>query len=232
MKPEGIPRLKDIQLSECEISDGRLYFQGRLYVPDNELRLLVLGLAHDLPEAGHPGKNRLYNLVSRHYWWPNLHKATAIYATGCHSCRRVTNSRSKYQGTLKPLPVPLQRWRNITVDFVGPLPASSKDRFDMMMVTCDRLSKGIHISNVHSKMTATELAKVFVKDVWHAHSLPDSIVSDQGVLFVSELWRAINHCLRTNLDLRSSYHPESDSQIKRYCHRWQEHRHWYNAMKT
>ena len=26
MKPEGIPRLKDIQLSECEISDGRLYF--------------------------------------------------------------------------------------------------------------------------------------------------------------------------------------------------------------
>ena len=118
MKPESISRLKDIQLSECEISNSCLYFQGCLYVSDNELRLLVLGLAHDLSKAEHSGKNHLYNLVSCHYWWPNLHKATAIYATGCHSCRRVINSRFKYQGTLKPLPVSLQRWRNITVNFV------------------------------------------------------------------------------------------------------------------
>ena len=61
-----------------------------------------------------------------------------------------------------------------------------------------------------------ELAKVFVKDVWCAHSLSDSIVSDWDVLFVSELWWVINHCLRTNLNLISFYHPESDSQTECY----------------
>ena len=165
MKPEGISHLKNIQLSECEISDSCLYFQGRLYVSDNELCLLVLGLAHDLLKAEYSGKNRLYNPVSCHYWWFNLHKSTAIYATGCHSCRRVTNSRFKYQSTLKSLPVSLQRWHNITVNFVNPLSVSSKDRFNIMMMTCNRLLKGIHISNVHSKMRVTELAKMFVKDV-------------------------------------------------------------------
>ena len=98
----------------------------------------------------------------------------------------------------------------------NPLSVSSKDRFDMMMMTCNHLSKGIHIFNVHSKMMVTELVKVFVKDVWRAHGLLDSIVSDWDVLFISELWRAINHRLRTNLDLTSSYHSESDSQTERY----------------
>lgn len=62
-KPEGIPHLKDISLSECRIAGNRLYFRDRLYVPDTELRLLLLQLAHDSVETGHPDKNKLYVLL-------------------------------------------------------------------------------------------------------------------------------------------------------------------------
>ena len=36
-KSEGIPHLKEIQLSECKLHEDRLYFRNRLYVPDTDL---------------------------------------------------------------------------------------------------------------------------------------------------------------------------------------------------
>jgi hypothetical protein len=211
-KPEGIPHLKDISLSECRIAGNRLYFRDRLYVPDTELRLLLLQLAHDSVETGHPGKNKLYDLLSRDYWWPLLNADCGQFTRNCHGCHRNTTSRLKYQGALKPLPLPAQRWKHISVDFVGPVLTSNG--FDTIMVVVDRLSKGRHYVPVHSTMTASELAKCFVKDVWKLHGLPDSIVSDRGSLFVSEFWKAVCHRLRVSVDLSTAYHPESDGQTE------------------
>ena len=66
-KTDGIPRSKDVSLAECEIKDSKLYFRDRLYVPDTELRPLLLRLAHDSTETGHPGKNKLYAVLSQNY---------------------------------------------------------------------------------------------------------------------------------------------------------------------
>jgi hypothetical protein len=54
------------------------------------------------------------------------------------------------------------------------------------MVVVDRLSKGRHYVPVHSTMTAPELAKCFVKDVWKLHGLPDYMSLTRGAsLFLS-----------------------------------------------
>jgi len=84
----------------------------------------------------------------------------------------------------------------------------------MLMVIVNRLSKQIHLSAVTEKMTASELAKVFLRDVWKHHGLPDSIVSDRGSLFVSEFWRAYYYQLQISLDLSTAFHPESNGQTK------------------
>ena len=63
-KSEGIPHSKEISLSECELRDGRLYFREKLYVPKNELRLLIIQTAHDSCEKDHPGQPALYQTVS------------------------------------------------------------------------------------------------------------------------------------------------------------------------
>ena len=73
LKTEGIPTSKDVPLSECEIRDDRFYFQNRLYVPGRELQTPLIQTAHDSVEGGHPGKNSLLELLSRDYWWQNLH---------------------------------------------------------------------------------------------------------------------------------------------------------------
>jgi hypothetical protein len=207
-KETGIPVSREVPLSECEIKDEMLLFRGRVYVPDTELRILLLQTAHDSAESGHPGKNNLYEMISRHYWWPKLSYDTARFVANCHNCGRNNTSRLRYQGTLKPLPVPVQRWRDISIDFIGP--TNEVGEFNCIMVTICRLSKERHYSPCHTTMTATDLAKIFTRDVWRLHGLPDSIVSDRGPLFVSEFWKAVCYRLGVKISLSTAYHPETD----------------------
>ena len=220
-KTEGIPYSKDLPLSECTITDDRLYFQDRLYVPattkleanSTNLRTFILQLAHDSVESGHPGRNKMYELIHRTYFWPQLSYDVKQFTRNCHSCMRNKTSRLRYQGILKPLPIPLQRWRDLSVDFVGPVQQTARG-FDMIMVVVDRLSKDRHYTPTVSTMGAYELAMLFVRDVWKLHGLPDSIVSDRGSLFVSEFWKAVCCRLQIKLDLSTAYHYETDGQTE------------------
>ncbi|OWT42324.1 retrovirus polyprotein [Pochonia chlamydosporia 170] len=213
LKPHGIPHSKEVSLSECTINEGRLYFRERLYVPEGELRTLLTQLAHDSVESGHPGKNKLYELISRSYWWPRLSTDTKEFTRNCHGCLRNKSSQLRYQGTLKPLPIPLQRWRDLSVDFIGPFQPTSRG-FNAIMVVVDRLSKDRHFTPCRTDMKAHDLAMLFVRDVWKLHGLPDSIVSDRGPLFISEFWKAVCHRLQTNISLSTAYHPETDGQTE------------------
>lgn len=223
-KPEGIPHSKEIPLSECEIIDNRLVFRDRIYVPEGELRLLLTQLAHDSCESGHPGKNKLYTLLNRYYWWPRMSSDTSAYALHCHDCRRNNVNRSRYQGTLKPLPLPLARWKDISVDFIGPLPKDegplshlkwhNSEGFSMIMVIVDRLTKMRHYIPCRENMSTKDQAFLFIRDVWKLHGLPESIVSDRGTTFVNAFWNAVCSQLKINVALSTAYHPESDGQTE------------------
>jgi hypothetical protein len=85
-----------------------------------------------------------------------MFKDTNQFVLYYHGCHRNKISRSCYQGTLKPLPLPVTRWRDISVDFIGPLPLS--DEFDIIMVVVDRLTKIRYYSACHTKITIPQLA--------------------------------------------------------------------------
>lgn len=209
---DHIPHSRDISLSECELRNDRLYFRNRLYVPDTDLRLQLLETAHSSAESGHPGRNKLYELLSRDYFWPSLRKAVKQYVANCHSCLRAKTSRKRYQGHLKPLPLPIQRWRDISMDFIGPLPESNGHNA-ILVVIC-RLSKERHFIPACTNWTAKDLADAFVRNVWKLHGFPDTIVSDRGSTFISEFWRCVCTRIGTTVTLSTAFHPETDGQTE------------------
>lgn len=222
---KGGQHSRKIALSECAIKQNeqgqdRLYFRDRLYVPGvpkskeakaNELRVLLMNLAHQQPAAGHYGIGKYRELISRDYFWPDLHADLTRYLANCDLCNAHNSGRRRY-GTLKPLPLPSHRWSDVTVDFIGPLPPSGG--FDCIMVTVDRLSKMRHYSACHTTDDAADLAKLFCRDVWKLHGLPCTIVSDRGATFVSEFWKAVQHRLGVKQALSTAYHPQSDGQTE------------------
>ena len=44
---------------------------GQIYIPNNKkLKRWILQENYDLVDVGHPGQQRMIELVKRNYWWP------------------------------------------------------------------------------------------------------------------------------------------------------------------
>lgn len=206
---------KHLDLSRCSVKDNRLYFDNLIYVPDNpELKLYLIKCCHDHPSGGHHGRNKVFSLVSRDYWWPNMLQLISQYTNNCHTCKRITPSRLKYQGLLKQLPVPQRRWLDVSVDFIGPLPKS--DGFDCIMVVGCRLTKARHFIPCNTTIDAIGTANLFYKHIWKHHGFPESVVSDRGPQFVAKFWHAVCEQTGTKILLSTAWHPETDGQTERF----------------
>ena len=210
----GARHSKEISLAECTEMDGRLHYRGKIYVPDSHaLKMRLCKSVHDSPVAGHPGRAKTFDLLQRHYYWPRFYQFVARYVQHCQVCARSKPSRQGKMGVLKPLPVPERRWQDISMDFVTGLPESSG--FDAILVVVDRLSKRRHFSPCLTTINAQELAELFLRDIWKLHGLPSTVVSDRGVLFVSEFWKKLCQLLGIKSLLSTAFHPETDGQTER-----------------
>jgi transposase InsO family protein len=213
MIKNNVRKTKEITLADCEDRDGRLYYKKKKYVPDhNELRLQLLELWHAQPVVGHPGTSKTYEILHRHYYWPNMVQTIKRYIRNCHVCQRSKPSRQALQGTLRPLSVPHQRWLDLSMDFITKLPISSG--FDAILVVVCRLSKQKVLINCNSDCNAEGLAKLFVRYVWKDHGLPLSIVSDRGTQFISRFWKHLCTRLQIKARLSTAFHPQTDGQTE------------------
>jgi len=88
LKKAGVKTLRD---EEWEIEDGVVLKEGRIYVPEGELREEVIRLYHDTPVGGHGGRWKMMELVTRSYWWPGVTKEVGRYVDGCDACQRYKN---------------------------------------------------------------------------------------------------------------------------------------------
>jgi hypothetical protein len=58
-----------IILAECTEQEGKLYYRETMFVTDYPpLPLRIILQFHDTPSAGHPGRNKTFDLVSKDYY--------------------------------------------------------------------------------------------------------------------------------------------------------------------
>src|SRR5271169_1965960 len=177
MLKNGTRHCRRISLAECSKVGNCLYYRDHLYVPDyDELRLFLLQSHHASPAAGHPGRSKTLELLSRMYYWPRMRKDVERFVRNCHICQRSRTSRHAPFGVLRPMPIPDRPWQDISMDFITGLPWSEGK--DAIWVVVDRLTKMRHFVACRTNITAEDLADLFLENVWRLHGLPGSIVSD------------------------------------------------------
>ena len=205
---------KSIRASEWSERDGLLCFRDRIYVPnDPDLRRRITSQHHDTKVAGHAGRWKTLELVSRNYWWPQMSRYIGQYAKTCDLCLRTKVQRHRPIGELHPLPIPENRWDVISVDFIGELPDSHGQ--DAIMNVVDSVGKRAHFIPTNTTITALGAARLFLQNVWKLHGLPRSIVSDRGPQFVAEFTRELYRLLGITLSATTAYHPQADGQTER-----------------
>ena len=194
--------------------EGLLTIGERVYVPkDGKWRERIIWECHDSKTAGHPGIERTFELVTRNYTWQGLGKDVEAYVRGCLACQRTKGSTQKKKGHLLSLDVPEKPWRDISMDFVGPLPKSNG--YNAILVVVDRLTKwGIFIP-CDVGTTSARLGELLLQWVIPNHGMPGSIVSDRGTVFTSKLWKTVCERLGIERRLSTAYHPQTDGQTER-----------------
>jgi transposase InsO family protein len=217
--PAHLSRLR-LSIIECKLDRfGNVLFRNRRWIPDTrrDIRTRLIQRIHDSQIHVHPGREALYAIVARDFYWPQIGSDIRRFIANCDSCNANKAWKQRKQGFLKPLPIPERIWSDISMDFVVDLP-ESKDHTGRvctsMVVVTDRLGKGIVTGALPDIKIGTVLSWFFACYYPH-HFLPRSIVSDRGVQFVSALWKRICNNLSIKRLLSTAYHPETDGATER-----------------
>jgi len=91
-------------------------YDGLIWIPDDDtLRLRILRDHHDAQAAGHPGRARTLELVSRSFYWPGQRKHIHRYVDHIDTCHHIKPIRHTPFRLLKPLELPHRPWDAISM---------------------------------------------------------------------------------------------------------------------
>ena len=109
---------KSMKSSEWAMENSLLYYRGKIYIPGSDLRRKISALCHDTKLAGHPGRWKTLELISRNYWWPQMSRYVGKYVSTCDMCLRTKPICQPPFRELHPLPIPNSPWDTVSVDFI------------------------------------------------------------------------------------------------------------------
>jgi hypothetical protein len=192
---------------------GLLFYQGRIVVPDNEdLQRDLIATFHDSPIAGHPGQQRMLELISRRYYWPGMRAKIFHYVETCKTCQQIKRPKPS-PIPIEPLEIPTRPWQHISYDMIVGLPRDEGK--DAILVIIDSFSKYSIMVPCSSKVMAKDIANLFLEHVWKRHGFPEKTISDRGPVFNNKYIKALYERLGIKVHFSSAYHPQSDGQTER-----------------
>ncbi|GJV05603.1 putative reverse transcriptase domain-containing protein, partial [Tanacetum coccineum] len=196
-------------------ADGMLRLRNRSWIPCfGNLRTLIMHESHKSKYSIHPGSDKMYQDLKKLYWWQNMKSEIATYISKCLTCAKIKAECKKPSGLLVQPVIPVWKWENITMDFITKLPKSLSGQ-DAIWVIVDRLTKFAHFLPMKETNSMEKLTRQYLKEVVSRHGVPVLIISDRDSKFTSYFWQSLNKALGTQLDMSTTYHPQTNGQSER-----------------
>jgi hypothetical protein len=130
------------------IQEELLAWKGRIYVPKAR-RKKVTKSEHDSKIAGHFGRNRTMELISRNIFRPKMEDDVRQHCNECDNRQRTKAPRHMKHGLLHPLEVPSKPGTHIATDFITGVQESSG--CTKILVVVDRFTKMAHFIPIAKK---------------------------------------------------------------------------------
>lgn len=188
---------------------GRLlYYKNCLVIPHTgNLTCTLVSLAHN--SLGHFGFDKTYAAMRDTFYWPSMRTFLEhLYIPSCELCQKIKSPTTKPVGPLYPLPVPSECFSSVAIDFVGPFPED--EGYTYILTMADHLGADIRLVPCHKDITAQDLASLFFDHWFCENGLPNEIISDRDVLFLSRFWKYLHELTGVALKMSTAFHPQTD----------------------
>ena len=183
-----------------------------LLVVPRRLRTEIMSLAHDNICAGHPGPEKMLQVIRRKYFWPGMRTDVRVFAQTCDKCSRGKKINKTPRAPMRKYHAgePMER---IHVDILGPLTLSSQQN-KYILVMIDQFTKWIELAAI-PEQSAETVAKVFVEEFICRMGCAQHVFSDQGKNFESQLFHQVCELLQMAKSRTTPYRPSANGQVER-----------------
>ena len=132
---------------------------------------------------GHFGVAKNLATLKEKFFWPHMKREIQNHYASCLNCLHAKSSAMP-AGMYTPLLVASTPWEDISMDFVLGLPRTSRG-VDSIFIVVDHFSKMAHFIPCQKVDDASNIARLFLREVVRLHGLPKTIVSDRDAKFLS-----------------------------------------------
>ena len=202
-------QVETFQLAEGPILCDTSTPYPRPIVPE-EFRKTVFDNLHSL---AHPGAKRTLAIVKERFVWPNMRRDLHNWCSECLFCQQAKINRHS-RGPVQQMPLFPNRFADIHVDLVGPLPAMHC-RESYLVTMMDRATGWVEADPIE-KMTAEEVARSILRTWICRFGIPSNLTTDRGSQFESDLFASLSRLLGFIRLRTTSYHPPSNGKIERF----------------
>lgn len=196
-----------------------IYLDKAKKVESNEEKQKLLKLYHANIISGHSGIQGTYNRIKKHYFWNGMKSDIEKLIKTCDKCQLHKNTIKK-SVPLAVTPTSTTQFEKVSIDLVGPLPETEEG--NKFLFTCqDDLSKYLIAIPIPNSEAIT-VANIFVTQVILVYSTPTYAISDNGVQFLSNIFKEVCKLFHIKRLFTTPYHPQSNfvershSSIKTY----------------
>ena len=215
-KDHGEEDNKDITIIPPHRAWAATTLAGQTVVPNvKEVRRAILQTNHDLPTAGHPGRDETLRKIQEHYWWPGIKDWVAEYVRGCAMCQQAKILTHKKQTPLYRIPTEENTppFQVVAMDLITGLPMQRGLDAILTIVDhgCSRVAIFLPCSN---HISGAGIAQLYLNHIYPWYGLPRKIISDRDPRFTSHFRKALTKRLGIQQNLSTASHPQTDGLSK------------------
>lgn len=188
----------------CDVSLPR----PRPFAP-KELRRQIFNSIHSM---SHPGTRSTTKMVTDRFIWPSARKDCRNWVRTCEACQK-TKVHRHVSSPLGNFKLPQSRFSHVHIDLIGPMPSSRDYKYCLTAV--DRYTRWPEVQPLQD-ITAETVAKAFY-ELWISRfGCPETLTTDRGRQFTSQLFKALTDFCGVQLRHTTAYHPAANGMVERF----------------
>jgi hypothetical protein len=205
------------QASKYVMHDNTLYRR-----PIDGLLLKCLGLDQSKIAVGevhegicgtHQSAHKMKWLLRRaEFYWPTMLNNYFRYYKGCETCQKFEDVQLTPTTMLHPIIKPWS-FHGWALDFVGQIHPASSKRHRFMLVAMDYFTKWMEIVPLKNMMHR-EVIHFTSEHIAHRFGIPQTLTTDQGMLFMSHQVREFAESLKIKLLNSSPYYAQANGHAE------------------